>query len=167
MNKKLRFYTIIGVIFVSIVGSILHFAYDFLGQNFFVGLFTPTSESTWEHMKLFFFSNLLYVPIFYYALKQKYPCALTASLSGVLAGTFIIPVLFYTYSGILGFNTAIIDILIFYFGAFVSLITANKLSKDNSVCTYSLTIILAVIVLAFLFLIFSYNPPNLGIFAEP
>ena len=60
MQKKLLCYTIAGIVFTSILGTLAHFIYEWSNENFLVGLFTPVSESTWEHMKLLFFPMLLY-----------------------------------------------------------------------------------------------------------
>lgn len=38
-------------IFIAIVGTLLHFVYDWSGQNPAVGIIAPVSESTWEHLK--------------------------------------------------------------------------------------------------------------------
>ena len=35
--------------------------YDWSGQMWFVGLFVPVNESTWEHMKLLFVPMLIYI----------------------------------------------------------------------------------------------------------
>jgi hypothetical protein len=43
----------------TLLGTLLHFAYDFSGQNFVVGLFSAINESTWEHLKLLFMPFLL------------------------------------------------------------------------------------------------------------
>ena len=102
--SKLKYYTIAGTIFVIITGSLAHFVYEWSGKNFILGLFFPVSESTWEHMKLCFFPMLIYSLFMNKRLKDDYPCVTTALLSGILLGTFFIPVIFYTYSGILGSN---------------------------------------------------------------
>ena len=60
MDKKLLLYLITGIIFTFLAGTLLHFAYEWSGTNFWVGLFAPVSESTWEHMKLLFFPMLIY-----------------------------------------------------------------------------------------------------------
>lgn len=46
-------------------------------------------------------------------LKGKYPCIISASACGILLATFLIPVLFYTYSGILGKTLMPLDIATF------------------------------------------------------
>lgn len=71
--KLLKRCTIIGIIFVSAIGSLSHFLYDWSGQNHLVGLFTPVNESIWEHMKLLFFPMLLYSIIMILKCKQQYP----------------------------------------------------------------------------------------------
>lgn len=42
-------------IFISILGVLLHFTYEWSGDNPAVGLFSAVNESTWEHLKLIFF----------------------------------------------------------------------------------------------------------------
>ena len=53
--KGLKSYIITGIIFVSIVGTLFHFVYEWSGNNILIGLFTPINESIWEHTKLIFF----------------------------------------------------------------------------------------------------------------
>ena len=55
--KKLE---IIGFFFVSIVGTLLHFAYEASGSNFIAGIFAPVNESTFEHLKLLFYPFIIY-----------------------------------------------------------------------------------------------------------
>ena len=50
-------------IFIAIVGTLLHFVYDWSGQNPAVGIIAPVSESTWEHLKLLFMPALLFTLI--------------------------------------------------------------------------------------------------------
>lgn len=42
-------------IFISVLGVLLHFTYEWSGDNAVVGLFSAVNESTWEHLKLLFF----------------------------------------------------------------------------------------------------------------
>lgn len=41
-------------IFISVLGVLLHFTYEWAGDNAVVGLFSAVNESTWEHLKLLF-----------------------------------------------------------------------------------------------------------------
>ena len=71
--QNLRKFTVIGILFVSVAGTLLHFVYDWSGQNPLVGFFAPVNESTWEHMKLLFFPMLLYGLVAVPKLKSAYP----------------------------------------------------------------------------------------------
>jgi len=42
-----------------VAGSALHFAYELSGFNWFAALFGSANESTWEHLKLFFWPGLV------------------------------------------------------------------------------------------------------------
>ena len=46
-----------GILFVSIAGTLAHFVYEWSNNNYILGFFFPVNESTWEHMKLFFFPS--------------------------------------------------------------------------------------------------------------
>jgi len=55
IKKKLSYYCILSSIFCIILGTLLHFTYEWFNLNKFVGFFSATNESTWEHLKLIFF----------------------------------------------------------------------------------------------------------------
>ena len=114
MRKKLLYYLIAGILFTAILGTLSHFAYEWSGNNQLVGRITPVNESVWEHMKLLFFPMVFYGILALPRLKNNFPCITYGYLWGILGGTLAIPVLYYTYSGILGTNNTVIDILIFY-----------------------------------------------------
>ena len=73
-------------IFIAIVGTLLHFVYDWSGQNPAVGIIAPVSESTWEHLKLLFMPALLFTLIQEAVIGKDYPCLLTQKAKAVLAG---------------------------------------------------------------------------------
>ncbi len=166
MYKKWYISTFTGIAFTSVIGTLFHFVYQWSGQNSIVGLFTPINESTWEHMKLLFFPMLLYVLIESFFLPYTASVA-AASGAGLIFGTFSIPVLFYTYSGILGFNLPILDISTF----FISVITAFFLRYKGIVSgkyenfLYLLIFINLLIMMAFM--IFTYTPPDIALFRSP
>ena len=167
MEKSLKKSFIIAAIITSVLGTLAHFTYDWSGGNRLVGLFTAINESTWEHMKLLFFPMLLVSIILVFIKKEEYPCLLPGLLLGNLAGIALIPVLFYTYSGILGKNVDFINIAIYYIcviaAYYVAYLVANR--GCNEKCTNALLIVTFALVL--MFFIFTYYPPKLGIFEEP
>ena len=165
--NKLKCYTITGILFVIITGTISHFVYEWSQNNFILGFFFPVNESTWEHMKLLFFPMLIYSFFLGRRLKGDYPCITSSLLAGVLLGTFLIPVIFYTYSGILGQHFTPLDIATFILSTLLAFATVYRLSLScrASSCTFLLKI--CTLLLAFCFMIFSFRHPDLGIFMNP
>ena len=55
-----RFFTVLGMIFTGITGTLLHFLFQWSTYKPAIALFSSVNESTWEHLKLLFFPVLLY-----------------------------------------------------------------------------------------------------------
>lgn len=156
-----------GILFVSIAGTLWHFVYEWSGNNPLAGLFFPVNESTWEHMKLLFFPMLLYTPYVYKKLKDAFPCILSALLYGILLGTFLIPVLFYTYKGILGRDCIALDIAVFIGSVILAFGTIYKSALSCKLHSILSFLKIAVFATAICFFIFTHYPPAIGLFAIP
>lgn len=167
MNKKLLHSTIAGILFTFFFGTILHFFYEWSNENFFVGLLTPVNESTWEHIKLLFFPMLCYGVFAEWMLKDDYPCISFAYPIGILIGTFAIPIIFYTYSGILGRNYMVLDILTFYISVVFAFSIMYYIAFHCTTEKNPSLPRLMVVILFVCFLLFTYAPPALGIFSSP
>lgn len=165
--NKLKRYTIIGIIFVLITGTISHFVYEWSGNNTLVGFLFPINESVWEHMKLLFFPMLFYSFYMIYKLEPDYPCIASSAMFGVLLGTFLIPVTFYTYSGILGYTSIFFDIGIFIVSVLLAFIAVYRLTLSCKLVSYELLFKLLILIVAMCFFAFTYHPLNIGIFIEP
>ena len=165
--KTLKKYCILGFLFVSLVGTLSHFVYEWSGNNFLVGFLFPINESTWEHMKLAFFPMLLYSIYANGKLKQEYPCVTSALLSGTLLSTLLIPILFYTYSGILGQTIDAVNIATYYISILVAFITIYRLTVSCKAEPFLGLLKSLILIFAAAFLVFTYLPPNLGIFVSP
>lgn len=165
--KSLKSYTILGIILVSILGTLLHFAYEFTNKNPVVSLFVPVNESTWEHMKLIFFPMLLYTIYSNKKLSSEYPCVYSASSFGILLGTILIPILFYTYSGILGYNIDFVNILTFFISVLIAFLSYYKLTLSCNLQKYKLFLNIFVLLFFIAFIFFTIYPPDIGIFISP
>ncbi|MDE6655489.1 MAG: hypothetical protein K2J85_00690, partial [Anaeroplasmataceae bacterium] len=104
--KKL---TIIGVLVTSVLGTLFHFMYEWVPLLIF-----PINESIFEHCKLIIFPYL----IFYFCSIPFYNEDKTALFSSFVSAIFtslaIMIILYYTYSGFLGFNVDAVNIIIYY-----------------------------------------------------
>lgn len=165
--KQLKLYIIIGIIFVLITGTLAHFVYEWSGRNFFAGFFFPVNESTWEHMKLLFFPMLLYSFFMQQRLNETSPCIKSASFAGVLFGTLLIPVIFYTYTGILGRNYLLLDILTFILSTISAFYLVYRLALSCGLQSRSVLLKLLICIFIAGFILFTYNPPDIGLFANP
>lgn len=162
MKSKLFKFEIISTIIILIMGILLHFVYDWSNNNYFVGFFSNINESTWEHLKLLFFPSLITIIIGTYLFNKEYPNYICNKTRGLLKGLSFIVIFFYTYSGILGTNIALLDISSFFIGVFISQISSYKSINKN--CKYNFGCILLLTIITLMFLIFTYKPLNLGIF---
>lgn len=169
--RKLRNNMIGGCLFVAVFGTLAHFIYEWSGYSVWAGLFTPVSESTWEHMKLLFFPMLLFGIFSYCKLHREFPSILYAFPIGILLGELLIPVLFYTYTGIVGRHYLIPDVLTFYISVILAFLTVYLLGKKNRerILPSKYKIIgivssLFTLTLALCFWYFTFNPPSIGLF---
>ena len=157
-----------GFLFVGILGVLFHFAYDFFGQNWFLGLFLPVSESIWEHLKLLFFPVVLWWVIEWFFFERS-PCFFSTRMKALLCSLGCIPLLYYTYSGIIGQRFSFVDIGIFFVADALYFWLVHRFSRDKKVDCEGETLIslLFFLVLLFAFAAFTFFPPDLGIFWEP
>ena len=158
---------IIAFVIIGVLGTLGHFVYEWSGEVTALGLFFPVNESTWEHLKLLFFPSVIYFAVEYFLLREKPKCYIPACVSGIFIGMLAIVVAYYTYRGVIGKNIDFINILIYFLGLGVTLAVRN-LSVKNLKCGNSVKLpLISVSVMTLLFVIFSFNPPALGIFISP
>lgn len=165
--KTVKSYLITGFVFTAVLGTLSHFFYEWTGENALVGLFSPVNESTWEHMKLIFFPVLLYSFFLPAAVNEKYPALRSALLAGGMLGTLSIPVLFYTYSGVLGKDFFAADIAVFFAGLIITFLCAWRWKDSDALEQRKSTVCILTVLLVLLFFVFTFFPPGIGLFAEP
>lgn len=86
---------------------------------------------------------------------------------GTLVGLALIPILFYTYTGVLGFSVMAIDIAIFYISVLGAFLIGWFLNDNRELANRRGLLLTCLVILAILFFIFSYYPPEIGLFQEP
>lgn len=164
MNQRTR--NIIRYLFVVLLGVFLHFAYELSGENPIVGLFAIINESVWEHLKLVFFPMLILTLWDMFTNQRNNLCFLPARTLGTLAGMAFIVIVYYTITGILGFQVAWINIAIYLLGVLVVFLVEKKLCHRYNTISVKVAIVLWILFII-LFIIFTIAPPALGIFTPP
>ena len=167
MKKAIEIWQLMGFAITSFGGTLLHFLYDWCNKATCIAPFSSVNESTWEHMKLFFW------PAFAFAVFQSFFFKETKSfwcvkLKGVLLGLILIPVLFYTYNGTIGSSPDWINIAIFFASAAIAYYYEYRQFKSNTTsCKRPKLALFIICTLAALFVLFTFNTPELGIFNDP
>ena len=165
MYKKLNLYMIEGIIFTALLGTLLHFVYEWTGSNAIAGIFCPVNESVWEHLKLLYYPMSIWIVYGYFKYGRKNPNYVFASLSGIVTGLVSIPVIFYIYTAIAGRNYLAMDIITFIIGICVGFFTMFFILKNFNIRFLSLK--WGIIIWEFLFVLFvlfTEFPPSIFLF---
>lgn len=165
--KKVVIWQIVGFCFSALGGTLLHFLYQWLNKSKWIAPFSGINESTWEHMKLLFWPLFIFAIIqsFFFLDRTDYWCI---KQSGIFLGLLLIPTIFYTYNGAVGKSPDWVNIAIFFISAAAAFIyEARKLKSDIPICNSRVLPIALLSILALTFTVFTFNPPQIGIFKPP
>ena len=167
MKRSIGLWQFLGFAVTAFGGTILHFLYDWLGEAIWVAPFSGVNESTWEHMKLLFWPMLIFAVVqsFFFKKRKDFWCV---KLRGMLLGLSLIPILFYAYNGIIGRSPDYVNIAIFFISAFVAYAYETRaLVRERVRCTSEKLALTLVLIIAALFVLFTFYPPHLAIFRDP
>ena len=165
-QKTILKFEIFSIIFVSILGTLLHFTFEWSGKNLFVGVFSAVNESTWEHLKLLFFPMLISTIIGYLFFGKSVSSFLCARVFAIITSMLFTVIFFYTYTGILGTNITFLNIASFFVSVILGEYVSYRLMITNSQCDNSKAL-LTLALLLFCFILFTYFPPQIGLFKDP
>jgi hypothetical protein len=165
-QEKVIKFTIFSIVFVAILGTLLHFSFEWSNDNLLVGAFSAVNESTWEHLKLLFFPMLITTILGYFYIGKDLSVFLCARVFGIISAILFTIIFFYTYSGILGTNISFLNIATFYIAVITGEYISYKVMLSNLACNNSRAII-SLVLLFFCFIFFTYFPPKIGLFKVP
>ena len=143
MSKKLLKYDIIGFVFVSIIGTLAHFVYEWTNKCVIAAFFCPIMKGT---------KNIL-----------------PAKFIGVFVGMTATLSFFYTYTGIIGRNIDPLNIFSFFIGVFVAflldyiIIKSEKMQETGK----NITAVILFIIMSAIFILFTFAPPLIPLFKDP
>lgn len=169
MRRHLLVWELAGVVFTVMAGFLLHFVYEWSGGSPLAAAFSAVNESTWEHMKLLFFPMFLFSAVQAGFLGRTYPNILAVRAVSTLVGVGLIPVLFYTYTGVLGYHLLWADIAVFVLAALGAfLLDFRLLRRGRFADGWQQVLGLAVLWgLAFAFVYCTFRPPHLALWQDP
>ena len=167
MKRSIGLWELWGFATTALLGTLLHFLYEWLGEKRWIAAFSGVNESTWEHMKLLFWPMFAFaiVQSFFFPEQKNFWCV---KLKGILLGLLLIPVIFYTYNGAIGRSPDWINITIFFIcDASAFLYENHKFKKEDSPCRRKKAAIALLCIIGVLFIVFTFAPPTLNIFKDP
>lgn len=165
---KLKSIEILSCFFTLAGGVLLHFVYDWSRHSPLAAWIAPVNESTWEHLKLLFYPLLLVSIAEYYLLDQPDTDYWNIKTYAIFIGMAFIIAGFYTYSGILGFTLVPIDIGLFFAGVILAFFYSYHYLKEGTRYTLSnIPFFMILAVSALLFILFTWIPPRIALFAVP
>ena len=169
MKIGIKKWTTYGIVYIIIFGTLLHFAYEWSGNNSIVGIFGSVNESTWEHLKLLFWPAFIFSIVEFICIGRHYKNYIAAKAVSFYIGIFMIISLVNTYTGVVGKNFLVLDISIFIASVISSQYMAYKIIKSKSRVGILVTIIsiIAIILLVAAFVFFTFNPLQIPLFKDP
>jgi len=169
MRRRLFFWEAAGFLFTGALGVLLHFAYGWSGGWAAAAVFSGVNESTWEHMKLLFLPLFLFSVVQVCLLGRNYPNLPAVRAVSALAGLALLPVLFYTYTGILGRSYAWVNIFIFFLSDFAAFALDFQLLRRGrfSAAWQQVLGLAALWGLVFCFVWCTFHPVRLPLWRDP
>lgn len=164
--SNLSIWQLVGFTFTAVLGTVLHFLFDWTGVSFFTPI-SAVNESTWEHMKILFFPMLFFAIIQHFIFAKNTKNFWWIKLIGIVIGVTSVPVLFYTYNGCFGQSPDWLNILFFFISAGSSFLLEFYLFKLNIKLKKRWIPITVLSLISLCFIIFTFISPKLPIFQDP
>ena len=158
---------VIGFFVVSLLGTLLHFAYELSNENIFVAVFGAVNESVWEHLKIAIMPMFIWTFFEFITLKFRRPNLWSSLLVKVFTTMFVITIFYYTYTSILKTHILWLDISIFYIAIlFAQMFGYKEIKSKNVNIKYEEISKYLVIIIFIMFVIFTFIPPKIDIFKD-
>lgn len=157
-----------GVVPIILVGSLLHFSFDWSNQWTPIALVAAVNESVWEHLKLAFWPMLGWALIERRFLDTPSGAFWAAKSIGLLIASTSIVAIFFTYVAILGRNVLILDLATYGLSVTLGQVASAALVSATSVrpiLRRAALLLLAVQIVASSTL--TYFPPQWELFRDP
>jgi len=167
MKRSILRWELVGIVVISILGSVLHFVFDWSGSLEPVGVIAAVNESVWEHFKIAFWPALFYAIFEYQFFRRFTNNFMIAKATGIYVMPIAIAILFYSYTAVIGQEILIVDILIFVIAIALGQLTSYKILTIRRLPRWSCKVgLVLVIVLAVAFGVFTFYPPHLPLFRD-
>lgn len=167
-GKKLKTLEILGVPFVFLGGTILHFLYQLTGGSVAGILFGAVNESVWEHIKIFALPYVVWSIIELASSIPYFKQFVIAKVFGLYLQSVLIIVFFYMYTSILGYSILWLDILSVFVWIVISHIFSYKFTVNEADLRFLFPLAVGMLFLFFMmYFSFTAVPPHIELFKDP
>lgn len=165
--NNLKYWRLAGIITTIILGFLLHYLFSWTDRSKLIGLFAPVNESIWEHLKLGYWSVVLFSLIEYLQIKRSINNYFFAKTIGILTLELTILFIYYGYTFIIGMNILWIDISSYILGAILcQYLTYNVFKQKQYSKLINNISLYAFIGIGILFAVTTYYPPHIALFKD-
>ncbi|PTQ85802.1 hypothetical protein C8U37_103191 [Trichococcus patagoniensis] len=160
-----------GIPFVLMLGGLSHFAFAWFEKASWAAPFVPVNESVWEHLKMSYWSTLLWFFFIFLFSGKKYrlspPRWLLAGIVSMLFCPLLIVTGFYTLKGAFNIESLFTDGMLFFIGIISGQLLALRTYRYGEPRRIWLGMAAVLWLLFTLALVlFSYHPPALPLFLD-
>ena len=157
----------VGIIFIAVIGTLLHFLYEVSHHNKFVAIFAAVNESVWEHIKICMTPSILWCLYdgYMYGMNGNFLIGKALSFLTII---LLIPALFYVYTFFTKRSILWIDVICFYVTVICSSFVFKyfiNIEALSFIYVYLSGILLFIEISAYMFL--TFNPIKNFIFVDP
>lgn len=167
MDKPIPQWQTGGFVFTAVLGTLLHFLFDWAGGSVVAALFSAVNESIWEHMKLLYYPMLLFAFLEYRFWGREIPGFWCVKLEGTVLGLGLIPVVYYVYTGIGGMNADWFNVTLFFLAAGAAFWAETKLFQKGIRCGNGRLSLILLLLIGFAFTLLTFRPPRIPLFQDP
>eukprot|EP01084_Bolivina_argentea_P190743 327688_1 len=166
-KKRLLTTSIVGIFFNMIIGTLLHFTFEWFGCFKPFGAVMPVNESVWEHTKMHFLPVILYSFIEFIFVRKHTNYFMLSKFVNITSAIVINVSIFYFYTIWIDHNVAI-DVIIFYCSITIGQANGYFIFMVRGKPMPGISVISALLVMVFgsLLILFTYMPPYLPIFID-
>jgi hypothetical protein len=167
VKKSILRWELGGIAFIVVLGSVLHFAFEWSGRAIPLAAIAAVNDSVWEHLKLGFWPASVYAGLEYSRFGRSTNNFPLAKTLGICLIPITIVFLHYAYTAILGHGLLQIDIAIFVVAVLVGQLVSYRLLIASPISARPNRFApIALAVLAILFVVFTFYPPQFTLFRD-
>lgn len=157
------------IIPLIVVGSLLHFAYDWSGHHRVVAVFSAVNESYWEHIKIAAWPTMLLYAVQFALGGAGHPSFIPAATVALYSIPVTMIGVVFTYKAVTGRNVLWLDIAVF--GLSIALAQTIFVGLFRGLDAGLVVVIISAVYLAGIvaaYLLFTLRPPREpDVFVDP